>query len=635
MVCFLLVLGRELQMMDSAHDDFIVAAGCGGKAPRVEMVAGTAPQPTTILNLQEGESAYSLSISADGESIAAGTKAGFIYVTETVANAGSEAFKLVQGAPVTSVCFSGDSLLASADIVGRCFLWPLSEGEGTHTELRTNGEIVCALVSWDQYLLGLTMEGEILAWALDSGDVSTIGRGARPPAKGALVRLIAVPETNAIVYPAEDGDICVFRPGTANGELLPCHDGEFYAMARARKFLITAGCHDKSVKFWDLDLEQHGPSLSTDRASIAVAAEGGREGDRIFLVDEHGCLRVCAVEEAKLRATREFGPRAYRTVICSKTTISSKARRERVRSIAKEIREKIGTGEREGIEQLHSQLCGLGFESISLELRAEQAQYDGDIPRELHARKKQAHLLPDEPGSVDSLASYASLCQQVWQLEEAWQQYRRINEIAPSAPTEDQQRRLHSYLRAMDHGTWVAGPTEVSLEVVGKSASVMDTRLTGWWIISTGEQQNFQRTDLRPEEIARIYEEKSKESGNEGLPEARCEQISWLSEWEINQVEAIVCRKEDEVAGGELRFGLLFMRQSPDAVIIPAVIFRAAEAGEYSTSGEHNEAVLDAFRETTASELNVCWLDRVQDALTFALRRLVTREMSPWAGGRR
>ena len=138
-----------------------VLLGAGGRSPGVGLFDLRTGATENVLQLPEGDSAYRMGRTTDGQSVVVGTKGGRLYWTDLMFNEespkGHAPIKRAQGAPVLGILVTDAGQALVCDSAGRMLLW---EPRGEHPpSMIANRNAVCALSRFgEQFVAGLSGE---------------------------------------------------------------------------------------------------------------------------------------------------------------------------------------------------------------------------------------------------------------------------------------------------------------------------------------------------------------------------------------------------------------------------------------------------------------------------------------------
>ena len=606
----------------------IAFLGAGGKDPRIDTLSVNSGEARGLLNLPPMNSAYAIDIEDEDGTLAAGTKAGLVYV---LASNGSQKTdepgqipKLVQGAPVLSVCWTSKSALAVSDTARRCLLWQTNH-EAPPRPLDTKGETICSLLkSADGLLAGLSSGGKILFWELPEGRLVRSMEVPAPPPISALVKMVYWPGADALACPGPTGDLSLLGLERDNVRSLKAHEGTFYGLSLWGQRLLTCGMQDGRMKIWKVGTDIPINDFQTGKAVISAAALGQA---KVLLVEARGTANIYTVEEDKLKFMSTLPGEDYRMVFVPSPerikAINDQKRDEEVRRIVKEIQNGKGHMPDGKIERLHSQLTQLGYEHVSLGLRSEQAIQKGNMVEALRYSASLVQILPkDDPKVCSSMERHTNLLEDFWHLSETEAVYRQILAINPNYRLHAISPNLEKIAESLDENPWVIEP-EIPIEEIIESATIIGKRFTGRYVIKELEPVSCGGVPLKPEAIVEKYERVRQEPRRGAFPPATDEQVWWFSKWGPEQVRLVAFGQgaTNNIRG--LQFAVRVLCGELDTVVVPVLLFDWRNALTNEPVEEGNEKASDTLTRINSNGLSNAYLTAVHGALTQSLRRLI------------
>ena len=608
-----------------------VFLGAGGEHPRVDTFSADSGETGNLLNLPPTNSAYAIDIEDEEGTLAVGTKGGLVY---TLMNPGSQKTerllptrKLPQGAPILSMCWVRKSLLAVSDTARRCFIWHTDQ-DAPSLALETKKSTICSLLNLPGGLLaGLSSGGMLLFWDPLEGRLVRAIDVPVPPPKGALVRMVYWSAEHALAWPSRIGHLPLFLLEKDDLRDLNAHDGVFYALSPWGEGLLTVGMEDGRLKIWEASSGTPALDFQVDRGVISSAVCSNQQG-KVLLVDERGKAKAYSIGEDRLKLTDRLPGEDYRVAVVRSPertqALYARQREEEVSGIVKEIEGGMGRFPHELIEKLHSRLAELGYEHVSLALRAEQAVQKEDIVEGLRYYSLLMEILPPEnPKVCASMESYVALLERAWHIPEAAATCRRILSIDPNYRFSVKTDRLEEISKlAGDNGSIIE--PDIPIERIIESGTVIRRCFTGRYVLKTLGSQSCNRVRLTPKMISEKYEKVRAESRVAGLPPAAAEQVWWLSRAGYGQVQLVTFGdgKTNDIKG--LQFGVQVCCGELDTAITPVVLFDWRYVPPQESVEEGNDKASGALRRIRDKALSNPYLAAVHEALTQALRRLVT-----------
>lgn len=614
-----------------------VLLGTGGAAPGLWRIGTGAYSAECLLELPAGHSVYAIDVAMDRGLAAVGTRAGTIEVLSMIGStpehAGERHSTLVQGASVLSLCFAEAGRLLSSDTAGRVLLWRSFSNAASPDALEVGAGCVCSLVDVPGLgVVGLASEGELLVWSVPNGRLIDNIPGPKPPSKHALVRLVYWPDRHSVVYPAVDGEWVCWNLANHEIQRYPAHEGDFYAAFVLTGRLVTIGQEDGLLKTWIDETGRQAKEMAAPVGIIAgdVVDEQARE---VILVSDSGDTASYRLEGDQLRPSVRWDGLHHRVVWAPRPdwrkAEAERQRSQQARRIEEEICQRLDAGQADSVDALHAQLVDLGFEAVSLGLRARAAAQANDLIGELRTRHHLSQIIPwDDPRSHTSLRRYAELLAGSWHLAEA---SAILSGEGPCGGAQEGIGGLSRLAEILTNGDWVAEP-DVPLVVVTRAASVIDKAMRGRWLLQRLDPIPFPEGGLTAAAVAGRYDRVRSEDRRE-LPQAVAEKLWWLSRQHAEQSEAVSFRSKDSGSGGPLELVVRILNDGVQNIILPVVILNADAIPAAHTVCAHNEKVLLACERFDRHELGGTGLGPLYRALHQTLRRLRTEANSGWFNG--
>ncbi|MDM8008449.1 MAG: hypothetical protein QUV05_20110 [Phycisphaerae bacterium] len=586
-----------------------------------------------MFTLPACHSVYALDVDSERRIVVAGTRAGTIEIVEVSDDCPvgepRRMRRLVQGAPVLSVCLVGNSILASTDTAGRCFTWQLSDDTAAPTVCENNGSIVCSVLPADQNrIVGLSACGMLLWWNAESGTLLRSLAVPEPPSRLAFVRLRSWPTQNALVYPAAGGALVVCKADGSGVDIVSAHEGEFYVIVADDGAIRTIGAADGLLKTWtDMAAAANSP-CRCPRGIVSgdILSDGS---SRLLLVNEAGEAVICAQDGDVLRPQHRLEGNYYRAAHgpppLVRSTLDQQRRSDRAERLIVDARERLEARPPQDIEDLLGELTDLGFEYAALAIQAQRAAQQEDVFGELYARRELAQTLPlDDPRCVSSLRCLALILERTWCLSEAQAIHARIE---PTDTTASSWLARASEILAGDG--WIAEsvhPIPLLIEV----ATVVGRPFTGFWLVERAEQIPFSEGTLTGEALAGKYEQVKAEKGSADLPIAKARKIWWLSERRARQVDVVTLENPGGSAGPQARPAVWILSEGLQSALVPLVLFDAGRASADGSWREHNSQVRSIYEQLSEQSVASEWPRRLHQTLNLAVQRLRNHAQWRW-----
>ncbi len=606
-----------------------ICLGAGGPRPGAWIFGDNGADPHRILELPEGHSAYAIDMDLESGRLAVGTRGGrvnvFTWPGDMGAGEASSTLTLVQGAPLLSVCLMGGSQLASSDTAGRCLLWRAVERPTPPVQLPVPGGPICSLLNLEgRELVGLSANGEVVFWSLPDGELVRMIKGTPPPQKTALVQLTRWPAAGALVHPGDRGQLVTYSLENGRFTDRTAHEGEFFFVAVSGDQLLTIGRTDRQLKVWQAD---HNEPFETFEAptgiiSGAVLSDTPR---RLLLVTDAGTASTYRCDGGALRRERQLDGQGGRVVAGpppqARVALHERKRLAEAQGLRERILEMIERGDPGDAEALHAELIGLGFEEVSLALRARNASVRNDPIAELGARHRLASILPKgDRKAVRAFQRYAAALESTWQMAEAHEVHESLSTTGkPSEPT----AHLARCAEILAGDNWVAEP-DIPLATIVRAASVLGKRFRGRWLIRMLKPVPFQHGRVSADMIAARYDKVRTEHVGLSLPPAKTATLHWVSRDQVRQVETVTIGRPLGGTHDGQHIAVQVLHDGIQPMIVPAVLLDASPSDADGPPDEHNDRVLMALGRMEQSDLAGSWQRRVLHFVLLAVRRLLT-----------
>ena len=610
--------------------------GAGGEHPRIDVFDLDTGCIQNIMSLPQMHSVYAVDTDPKNGEIAIGTKGGLIHIiaqgTKLEQNQFLQPTTLLQGAPVTSVCWTSESFLAASDITGRCLLW--------NTNSRTNPRMLKALKGVDCHLLTLT-DG-ILAGLSSRGklifchpfeDKLVHATDTPPlPSKIGLEKMVYWKAGDALVFPSKGGHLTIIYLKDYRIRDLAAHDGSLYAISICGDGLVTSGMDDSRLKIWFPDFNKTAQDIKLAEGIIASATVCQFPQSKIMLIDSKGRAATYILDGEKLQLERRFPGEGYRSIKApdheNLMVGHNEQTKKRVFDIIGEIQEKGPRLPPDDIAKKHSQLIELGYKHVSLGIRIADAVHSEDISEGIRLYTSLMRIIPlDNPNSCPSMEKYMALLEKAWQLNEANALCDKIISINPNYTFTVGSREIGHVAQLMEDNKHII-ELDLPIDQVIKSATAIGKQFSGRFVIGNTKPEICNRMRLTSNMIVEKYALIRMETGGENLPEAIAEKVWWMKSGQADQVDVVVCKTEQTDENKGLQFILQVYTGELNTVVVPVIIFNMdeIETGEsIQKENDKAQAMLAQLQNTTFSN---SYLTAIHWAMNQALRRLVT-EHSP------
>jgi hypothetical protein len=622
-------LDLEFESMSFKWNTNMILLGAGGKDPRIEAVMVDSSATQDLIELPRMHSVYSIDIDFDNNSIAVGTKGGLIYVIAE--NRIQE--PIAHGVPILSVCWVKKSLLAVSDIAGRCLLWS-TDKESLPQPLEVVEGVICSLLNLiDGTLSGLSSIGELLFWRPPGNRLIRTITVPAPPRIKALIKIVYWSFADALVYPSRGGRLTIYDIEKDNIINIPAHKGTFYAMCSWGKNLITIGLKDRFLKTWIAGCDRPEKEFQVQEGAISVGVEEGPQ-PKLILVTAQGTAGIYTLEEHRLRNLHQLKGKDYRVIATPPpekvNVFYAQKRFEEVQQIITEIRDNNGRVSDDIINGHHSRLIDLGYENVSLMLRAEKAELEKNIIESLKNRFSLIGILPvDDQRACISMERYAALLEKVWHIREADAVCKQILSIDTNYPFVMQTNNLSRIAKLIESGSWIIEPdiSTISIDSIIESATIIGKRFIGRYVIKRLNPEPCGRVILNPEIIIEKYRQILNDSGEKTLPPATTERAWWFSNQGNYEADLITFGNGQTNNVKGLQFTAQIFSNELGTVVVPVVLFDWRINKNSHSIEKGNKKALEVLTNIRNKAITNPYLAEIHKALKHTLRRLITKNM--------
>ena len=600
--------------------------GTGGSTPTVISICSNDIEAVNIVAMEKGNSVYA--IDTDNSLVAIGTRCGKIEVLKLSEDGTTESFdtaaSMFQGEPILSVCLGGDNQLVSSDTAGRCLLWQFISNPNKPQILEADGGRICSLLKIDDNtVVGLSDSGKLLFWDITTAKLTRTVDCPSPYGKPALVHLRYWLEQNALVYPAADGELisCSLKDYTIR--VFKAHQGTFYAVIVGDKHIYTIGAEDGLMKRWcsfEGALQQ---SYNVPKDIVAAGLLDDPE-DRFVLIDSAGEAAVFTVESDRLIIDSHLHGESFRVIAgpspIQKRVTKHQRRIEKAAELRIVIEDKITNNQLEGIDKMYLQLTGLGFECISLALRARQAAGQKNIADEFNARHQLASILPqDDPKALPYWRLYMNILKETCHFAEAARVYKTV------MPTlnENNLCQLNDKAGILATDNWII-ETVVPIHQLIKIATIMKRPLVGRWVLGSMYNMPLPGGGFSSQMLADIYERTRVKNKLENLPSAMAGNLYWISQNPTIQAETVVFDDISILEKPRLCRAIRIYADRETAFFTPVVFFDSGKCSTNQSYKEHNHNLFLCYEQIINQKLSDRWPETIFRVVNSAIRQITT-----------
>ena len=616
--------------MDLAMLGRIVALGCGGGHPCVEVrdMATGSVQP--VDELAARHSGYALC--RLGTLLLYGTRGGRVVLVRDI-------LKALDGSPdLTVLRETGGQGLSAALSKGHeavlsdtrsVTLWPQPEKDSQYTiQLQTCGERFCAIAFGEGVIHGLSMNGLLATWETLGGRLVNLVRGPAPPPAGAFVHLTPQDDGTHLFFPSVDGSLAGWECRTGRVEVVPAHDGPFYALLAYEDGLFSIGESDGRARFWSREERCVREEMSAPTGIVAGAVLPGL-APRFLLIDRSG--RACIYERDKdaLREVEVWSVQVFRSAAGPSSdeirAVETALKRQEIERIIGELQAGEGRLSEPERAARHQRLVALGVEGASLELHGRDAHRQQETdPRqilvELRCRTRQQKLLPDTSEAVSPLLRYTDALEKVWLLRSVHEIRRRIARITQQQPSEELGRLAATVERLRKGEAVIELDTQAPFDLVLEAADIVGEALAGRYVVGYQASLPWPNSKIDSELVLAKYHKHVREVEREDLSRANLQTLMWISK-QGSEERCCICVDKDQ---GPAPFLSVILSMTPEKGALPVFIALCAqedgiESQDLQDVRSHNADVMRYFRQVRDLNSSNAWCRHVHEAIAQAV----------------
>jgi|GEM_PF-1080484 hypothetical protein len=607
----------------------------GTDDPRVTTFDIDSNETRRLLELPPSGSAYSIDMDPEGNLLAVGTRGGWVYVLGSDQGESPDESivkqRLVQGASVLSICWVNQSTIAVSDTAGRCLLWQANRDEPPKVLADIEGVICSLLTLADGVLVGLTSTGKLYFWEPFEGElIQTVDVPYPPPISG-LLRMVYWTAGNSLVFPGAGGNLTFFDIEKQCVRSIDAHKGDFYAISLWNDELLTVGMEDCRIKIWRPGSSQSSISIHVPETVICSCVADSRSA-QLLLVGKNGTADLYSLKGDELRLVTRVSGKGYRIAVVPGSekmqALFVQQDTAEIERIICEIQESLGRVPADTIDKLHERLIELHYEHVSLAIRAEQADKNGDIVKGIQFSYSLLRIVPkDNPNICISMEKYAGLLEKACHIEEADAVCSHILNIDPNYAFILETDKLAHLSKLVRDENCVIEP-DIPINQIIESATAIGKQFVGRFVIKELKPEENDRVRLNPELIAKKYEEIRLESNREALPSASTERVWWLSREKADAAFLVTFGDGHSNEIKRLQFALKVFNGSHGTVAVPVILFDCRNVETSESFVKENEKIAKWFNYIKNKDFSTPFLSDVHKTLRLTLRRLVTENLS-------
>ena len=510
-----------MNIMDSFDEREKFFLGSGGDLPGISSFYPNTMNPVVEIQAALTHSTYAVSFELESGKIAGGTRNGFIYIQEIrdekKLNTKSSLLSVLNhAASILSIAWLDKKHLSVADISANCIILSLSDTV-KFMQLPTAGNPVCSLLKVDEEkLVGLDIKGHLLIWEYKGGSLLEVVPLHEPPEKYSLVNLVHIPSQMTLAYPGKNGELVLFDLLTLKHIKFSAHQGEFYALFTADELLFSIGRNDCLLKTWDPGRDSPIKSYPVPQ-NITSAAGIGKDPYFVIIINETGAAEAYTITKDDLKHSGSVYGKCYRTVIgetrSGATQNTNEVLKKKVRVILAELNKFLEQDQSQDAEKCFAQITELGFEHLSLGVKAEHELARGRILAGLECYNRIIKLIKTEnPDSYRIISNYAILLEKMWLLDQAEKIFKHLHGLKKNIT--NTQIVSYSEINLPDNSSLsqnrIINPDISILDII-KASDIVEKTLKGRFLLKKFQEIPIPQLQIRRNEFAEKYHALSKQ----------------------------------------------------------------------------------------------------------------------------
>lgn len=497
----------------SADQSGLYVLGAGGVNSRIEVHSSDA-STTSSLCLPPFHSVYALDLNSETGDLAAGTKGGLVIIIEAVHGSmnfkSSNIVKINQGAPVLSICWISNDVLAVSDAIGRCLLWRYRSSPAISHQLPTMDGPICALLRLDENTtLGLSVGGRLHFWQPNTCQLKRTIQVPKPPSKSALVQMKYWVAKKAIVFPDDKGNLFHVILPTYKVNSLRLKNGPFYAFACLNEYLFCMAFSNSNLTVFSNESSKFLYSSELPEGAISMFIIDSSPANALF-VGRSGRLFRCRIDHSAVKFTEYLPGGTFRSIAGpdAKTVslLHTKKKKQEAETIIAQLNDPLNKIDDQDRIAYLNRLERLGYKHIALALEADRIECNGDIVGSLKYRKELLNLLPKDDARINlSLLKYVNNLEASWHLSDAYSNLMKVFQSAPNLVDTSRVNKLRHLSNCIEKGDkWIIEP-DVPIESIIDASTVLETIFEGRYVLRRFNSINCGPYNISSDQIAEKY----------------------------------------------------------------------------------------------------------------------------------
>jgi len=624
-----------MMKMEIGNEKEKYVLGSGGKEPGVFLYSTLTRQNDPFIKAAPFHSIYALGIETETGIVAGGSRKGMVYLqsTDNQHSAGSTNNLIPvidHGAPILSLLWLDKNRLAVTDTTGKCKIWDFS-ANSQPAKLQTSGNRMCSLVKIDENLMaGLTISGKLFIWNYhDLRLVKTIVL-TEPPRKYSLVNLVYLPCCSILAYPGKNGQLIVFNISSEESVIFDAHQGDFYALFGFRENLFSIGKDDCKLKIWHPENALFLKELTVSGNIIAAA---GIEHDSVTIltIDLSGKAKINRISESGLEFIGSVPGEHYRIVQSFTKHPHQEPSAQLVKIELESLINKIQMCQVAGLssesEKYHDRILALGFEHLSLGLKAESEISAGNYTKALRFYHKLTKIIgKSDPGACRILHQYAMLLERLWLIEEACLVYKKIGCLSDKIPISTLYILMNPS-KITECQNWILSP-DIPMHDVIEAANAINKTLSGIYLIKKLDEISIPGLKIQANDIIQKNKSLIKQQTQADPFPMKIESVFFFNSNGTTTAEIVVMDLSDTVGVAELKFAVNFQTTSHGSILTPILLLECGTPDPSIRPEHYNHDVFRYLPNNHGNRLTDIQISAVFTKLEDLLSRVVNEKKS-------
>lgn len=609
--------------------------GSGGTAPGLFLYSTLTRQNDTLVKTVPPHSIYALGVEPETGMVAGGSRKGIIYLQSTDKHpSDGSPYRLIpvinHGAPILSLLWLNKNSLAVTDTAGKCKIWSL-ERDSQPATLHTAENRVCSLAKIDENLMaGLTTSGNLFIWNYHNFHLENKIVLTEPPGKYSLVNLVYLASCSILAYPGKNGQLIVFSISTEKSASFFAHQGDFYALFGVRENLFSIGKEDCMLKIWHH--EKPLPLKELPVSKNIIAADGiGQDPIKILTIDLSGKAEINRLSESGLELIGSVPGEHYRSVIRIRNHPPEKPLadpiKSEIESLIKKIQTCYGQNQVSESDKYHARIVELGFEHLSLGLKAEHEITAGNCTKALHFYHWLVKIIKkNDPAACRILHQYGMLLEKRWQIDEAYLVYKQILDLNDNFPIS------MFYLPAKlpettEAQNWILNP-DIPMHDVIEAATAINRPLSGRYLIKKLDERSIADLEIQANEIAEKHNSQVNQRSQVDAFLMNIEPVLFINNNGRQEAEIIVMDLSDQVEVSGLKFAVIFQTTCHGSILTPIILLECCAPGPATTPEQYNHDISRFLSDDQDKRRADIHISVACQALENSLSRVVNEKLS-------